>query len=128
MKLNNQAASLNSGHYKITFPALNLNATADNAVVLPFSKWKLTRCDFHDSSTSLAISIAVVGLFTAATGGGSNLVTSAVTGLVVSTDCISQTLAFATKYQTAGMVYLRPTTLHGSAATCDVTIHVDDLS
>lgn len=117
-----------NGRYKVTFPALNLNATADNAVSAPFAKWKLVRVDLHDTSTTLAVSLAVIGLYTAAAAGGTNLITSVVTGLTSATVSVSQTLGATTAYQTAATIYLRPTTLHGSAATCDVTLHFDDLS
>lgn len=117
-----------NGRYKTTFSALNLNATADNAVSVPFSKWKLVRCDFHDASTSLAISAAVVGLYTAAAAGGTNLITNVVTGLIAVTDCVSQVIGALTVYQTAATIYLRPTILRGSAATINVTLHIDDIS
>jgi hypothetical protein len=86
------------------------------------------RCDFHDASTSLAISLAVVGVYTAAAAGGTNLITNVVTGLVTATDCVSQVIGSLTVYQTAATIYLRPTTAHGSAATCAVTFHFDDLT
>jgi hypothetical protein len=122
------SGTLLPGRYKITIPALNLNSVADTAIPVPFGKWKLARCDFHDASTTLALSLAVVGLYTAAAAGGTNLITSVVTGLIVSTDCISQTVGALTKYQTAATIYLRPTTAHGVAATCAVTLHLDDMT
>lgn len=118
----------NSGRLKGTFSALNINAIADNAVTVPFTKWKLARVEFHDASTTLATSLAVIGLFTAAAGGGTNLITSAVTGLTAAAASVSQTLGATTAYQTATTIYLRPTTVHGSAATLDVTLHFDDLA
>lgn len=127
MKLQNPSANP-SGRYKTTFSLLDLNATADNAISIPFAKWKLARVEFHDVSTTLAVSLAVVGLFTATAGGGTNLITSVVTGLTGATVSISQTIGALTVYQTAGTIYLRPTTLHGSAATVSVTLHFDDLS
>lgn len=116
-----------AGLYK-TSTTLNINSVADNAVAVPFSKWKLQAIIFHDASTTLAVSAAVIGLYTAAAAGGTNLVTSVVTGLVAATDSISQTLAAATTYQTASTIYYRPTVAHGSAATIIATTYFYDLT
>ncbi len=108
--------------------ALNINAVADNAIIGLPAKYRVSKILFHDTSATLAVSIAVIGLFTAAAGAGTNLVTSVVTGLTSAAVMVSQTLAADTVYQTANTLYLRPTTAHGSAATINVTIFVEDVS
>lgn len=118
----------NLGRVRRQAIALDLNTTTDVAIPVPFAKWRLDKVLFHDVSTSLALSLAVVGLYTSTGGGGTNLVTSVVTSLVNSTDCINQTLAAQTAYRTGANVYLRVTTTHGQAATVNVTLFFDDLS
>jgi hypothetical protein len=117
-----------SGRYRVPTLTLDVNAVADNAIVIPYSKWRLNAFYFHTPSTSLAVSLAVVGLFTATAGGGSNLITSVVTGLTSASNIVSQTLGLTTTVRTEGTIYLRPTTAHGSAATLGATIFIDDLS
>ncbi len=111
-----------------TLRGVDLNAVADTPVTGLPSNWRLTKMYVHGASTSLALSIAVIGLYTAAAGGGTNLVSvSAVTGLTSSTVIADQTVGTLV-VRTAGTVYIRPTTAHGSAATVNVTLVWEDIS
>lgn len=124
----NIAISQSSNPQTFKFSGLNINNVADNAIVGLPAKWRITRAVFYDASTTLLTSIAVIGLFTAASAGGNSLMTSVVSGLTAANIAIDQTLLLGTTYQTASTIFLRPTTAHGSAATLSFAMTIIDLS
>jgi hypothetical protein len=111
---------------------VSINAVADAATFtgLP-AKWRLRKLSIFDVSTSLAISTATLGLYTAAAAGGSALVALAtMTALTGATKVQDSTLAAiaSTDYQTGATAYLRCGIAHGSAATVSVAIEIEDLT
>ncbi len=113
----------------ITITGVNINsAGTDNSIILPVpvGKYRPTKLTIFDASTSLAASIATLGLYTSTGGGGSTLVTAAtMTSLSSATLCLDMTLLLATTYQTGGTLYLRNVTAHGSAATVSARLAYD---
>lgn len=107
-----------------TLTGVNLNsAGSDNAIVLPagIAKWGLVRLRVYDASTSLAVSVATLGLYTGAGGTGTALVAPAtLTSLTSATKFVDMTLSVTADYQTATTIYVRNVIAHGSAATCGV--------
>lgn len=105
---------------------INLNsAGSDNAIVMPvgIAKWGLVRLRVYDTSTSLAASIATLGLYTGTGGTGTALVAPAtLTSLTSATKFVDMTLSVTSDYQTVSTVYVRNVTAHGLAATCGVAL------
>lgn len=112
----------------LTTPApvtINSAATDVHTFVFPagVAKWGLARLRVYDTSTTLAVSIATLGLYTGAGGTGTNLVVLAtLTSLTSATKFVDMTLAVTADYQTATSVYLRCGTAHGSAATVNAAL------
>lgn len=107
------------------------SATTDVAIFygLP-AKWRLRKFSVYDTSTSLAASLATLGVYTASSGSGNNLVALALlTSLTGSTKCFDMTLASiaGTDYQTGSNLYIRCGVAHGSAATVTVAIEIESL-
>lgn len=114
---------------RLTIAAVNLNAVADNAITGLPAKWRITKLTVTDVSTSLAAMLTVAGLFTAATGGGSNLISALVfTGLTGATKVSDATLVAQTDYRTETTIYFRPTTASGSAVTARIILEFEDLT
>lgn len=113
----------------IVVTGININsAGTDTSLVfpLPIGKYRPTKLTIFDASTSLAASLATLGLFTAASGGGSTLVTAAtLTSLTGATACVDMTLLLTTTYQTSGTLFLRNVVAHGSAATVSACLSYD---
>lgn len=117
----------------LTATGVNFNSVADTAftITLPsgFTRFALNAVFIGHASTS--ISTATVGLFTAAAGGGTAIVTSAsavtVTTASESTNNNAQQLtlnnATTVSYNNATL-YFRVTGAQGSAATADVTLYL----
>lgn len=104
------------------------NAAADQPITMLGSKYLLRQIWFTNASTSLAVTLATFGLYTASGGGGSNLLTSVpLTSLVVAGDlCIATLSATASvKIRTEAILYLRGLVAHGGAATADVYLISD---
>ena len=99
----------------------NLNTTADQPFTMGAGIWIPTAIISTNVSTSLAISIAAGGIYTAASKGGSAMVGAgqAYTTLTVASSVLSLTLAISNR-RTESTLYLALTTAHGSAATCDL--------
>lgn len=77
-------------------------------------------------STSLGISLATLGVFTAASGGGTVVVAPAIlTGLTTASKFADMTLALTSSTLTAATLFLRNVIAHGSAATVDVYLFGD---
>lgn len=87
------------------------------------AKWGLVRLRVYDASTSLAASIATLGLYTGAGGTGTALVAPAtLTSLTSATKFVDMTLSVTADYQAVTTVYVRNVTAHGLAATCNVAL------
>lgn len=108
---------------------VNLNsAGSDNAVSIGAEKYIVRKLIVTNPSTSLAISIATLGLFTAAAGGGTTVVAAAtLTALTAASKFVDMTLALTTDSLTAATLYIRNVLAHGSAATVDIYIIGDVL-
>jgi len=107
----------------------NLNsAGSDNAVAVPFSKYIIRKVVVTNVSTSLAISVATVGVYTSSGGGGSTVVTAAtLTALTGSTKFVDMTIALSADSTTASTLYVRNVLANGAPATADVYIFGDVL-
>lgn len=103
---------------------ISINAgNTDIEIKIGPGKYILRRFIVTDASTSLAISIATLGLYTAAAAGGVTLVTPAVlTTLTAATKFVDMSLALTTDYLTASSLFIRNVTAHGSAATVSAYI------
>jgi hypothetical protein len=111
---------------------VSVNAANTDVAVFPGlpSKWRLRKLIAYDASTSLAASSATIGAYTAASGGGTNLVGLAVlTTLSSTTKCLDMTVVAAatTSYATASSCFIRCGIAHGSAATITVAIEIENL-
>jgi len=123
--VNSPAPTLNN----LTVYAVPINSIADAATIaIPsyvtayqVTSFKITNC----SGTPI---LAQVGLFTAASGGGTTIVTPAViTGATSTPVVLSQTIA-STARQTAATLFVRVSVANAAAVTCDMKITIDDLS
>lgn len=109
---------------------LNINQTnTDIGTItgLP-AKYRVVKVSVYDASISLVASLATVGLFTAAAGGGSGLVALALIQALTATTKITDMTVVGTDYQTAATLYLRNGVAHGGAATVSVAIEIEDLT
>jgi hypothetical protein len=107
---------------------MNLNnAGSDNSLAMPWSNYRITKVSVSNPSTSLAASIATLGLYTGTGGSGTAIVTLGLltTGLVNPTDVKDMTLANPNLRLTNATLQLRNGIAHGSAATVDVYIFAD---
>lgn len=112
----------------ITGITLNSAATDVGTFMLPtgIAKFRPVKLTIFEASTSLGVSAATLGLFTASGGGGTTLVTAALlTTLTSASVCVDMTILAATNYQTATTLYLRNVLAHGSAATISAALSWD---
>ncbi len=106
----------------------NMNTTADQAITiaLPTGTTKYVVKDVIVANASTSLTLAVGGIYTAASKGGNALVanTQVYSGVTGSTKLVSATLAAVagTDIVTASTLYLSLTTAQGGAATADVYI------
>lgn len=124
--VNSPASSLSN----LTARAVNLHtATGDVATIaIPayvtayqVTAFKLTNC----STTPI---LASLGLFTAASAGGTTVVTAAtITGATAATVVLSQTIASSARL-TAATLYVNLGVANALALTCDIKVDIDDLS
>lgn len=107
----------------------NFNSTADQAISIAASKYIIRRIVVATPSTSLTL--AVGGLYDAASKGGNAIVaaTQVYTALTGSTKFLDLTLAalLTTDVLTAATLYLSLTTAQGGVATADVYLFGDVL-
>lgn len=103
---------------------VNLNsANSDNAVAILYAKYVVRRVIVTNPSTSFAVSLATIGVFTATGGGGTAVVSlGTIAGLTGTTKYLDLTLALTTDVLTAATLYIRNGVAFGSAATVDVYI------
>lgn len=113
---------------KFKLTAVNLNSVADNAITGLPAKWRPLKLTAFDASTTPG-ALAVVGLYTAATGGGTNLVSAmTLTGLSAASKITDATLISITDYRTETTVYLRNTVANGSTTTASFILFIEDLT
>jgi hypothetical protein len=108
---------------------MNINsAGSDNSIPIGVPKYIVRRVIITNASTSLAVSVATIGVFTAASGGGTTIVTGAtITGLTGATKFVDMTIAVNTDTVTAQTLFIRNILAHGSAATVDVYLFGEPL-
>lgn len=102
---------------------LNLNSTADQALTAPFvfTDYLITDVILSNVSTTLAASLATVGIYTGASAGGTTIVTAAlVTGLTGAAKTLPMTLLNGRI--TGSTLFARLGVAHGTAATCDIHV------
>lgn len=113
----------------LTARTVNLGATGDAATIaIPsyvtayqVSSVKITNC----SATPI---LASVGLFTAASGGGTAIMAAAtITGATSASVVLSGTVASAAR-QTAATLYINVAVANAAALTCDIKVNIDDLT
>lgn len=93
------------------------------------AKYIVTGFRVFDASTTLAASLATLGLYAASGGGGSAVVApSTMTALSSATKVLGMTIALPNTYQTSSTLYVRNVVANGSAATVTVQLEIIDLS
>lgn len=116
--------------------SVNLNSVGDTFVPINCKKFLVRNFTLTNASTTLAASTAEIGAYTAASAGGTEIVTPAtITTLTASNITKDQTVAAAAVAltpaydSTAGKwgLYVRVDVAHGSAATLDAFIFGDVL-
>lgn len=109
---------------------LDMNvANNDNAITISATKYIIRRITLYDASISLTT--VTVGVFTAAGGGGTTLVTNAgVAALTAAAKFLELTLTgvVGTDYRTEGTLYIRTGAAQGAPATVSAIIEGEDLS
>lgn len=126
----NYPAGANQRHQAFKITAANLNSAATDAGTftgLP-SRYLIDRLTINNASVSLTT--ATIDLRTAASGGGTALVSAfAPTALTASSKIVAATLATAatTDVGTSTTLYLRCVTAQGVAATADAILEVTAL-
>jgi hypothetical protein len=109
---------------------VDFNAVADTAITinLPYGWWRLSVVGFTNTGTTASLTTAQYGLFTAAGGAGTALVSSgtALSGLTSNTintnGSYGQTAASVSAYLNLTTVYFRVTQAQGAAASGNVYI------
>ena len=106
----------------------NMNSTSDQLIAIGASKYFIDKVVVTNASTSLTL--AVGGLYTAASKGGSQIIanTQVFSALTASTKILLLTSLIIGDILTAGQLFLSLTTAQGGAATCDLYIYGFDLS
>ena len=123
--VNSPASSLGN----LTAYSVQINAIADAATIaIPsyvtayqVTAFKITNC----SGTPI---LGSVGLYTAASAGGTAVVTPAtITGATASSVVLSQTIASSARI-TAATLYIRVAVANAASLTCDMKVAIEDLS
>lgn len=113
---------------KATSVDINSAATDVAEFTIPYSKYIVRRVTITNASTSLGASAATLGVFTAATGGGTTIVTDAtITALSAASKFTDMTIALNADSTTSSSIFVRNGTAHGGAATVDVYIELQRL-
>lgn len=105
--------------------SVNLNAVGDTAVTIPNGdkRYIVRRMIAHNASVDMTGSSCTLGAYTAASAGGTAIVTPAtgnVTPLSATSKYKDATIAASADSLSASTVYIRVGVVHGAAATCDV--------
>lgn len=109
---------------------INVNAIADTEIRGLPAKYRIVKFTPFDASVSLAGSAMQLGVFTGAGGTGTALVPAAtLVELTAATKFKDMALAAGagTDYQTTNPLYIRPTVVHGSAATISAILEVEQM-
>lgn len=104
----------------------DLNTTSDQAIpILSSSKYIVDKIIATNVSTTLAVSIAAGGVYTATSKGGTAIVAAGqlYTALTAASKFSALTIAVTTDSFTAQTLYLSLTVAHGVAATADIYIY-----
>jgi len=124
--------AVNTDRVLCSIRAANFNSTADQACAIPSSITAWTPLAIKVTNCSASLTLAVGGVYPAASKGGTALVAAAqvYTALSSATILLSLTLAanIATTRYTVNTVYLSLTTGQGTAATCDFYLTGTDLT
>jgi hypothetical protein len=124
--VNSPAQSLGN----LTARAVDLHtATGDVATIaIPAYVTAYQVTAFKVTNCSVTPVLATVGLFTAASAGGTTVVTAAtITGATSASVVLSGTIA-STARQTAATLYINLGVANAAALACDVHVAIDDLS
>ena len=130
------AAGVGEEQRKFVLKAVNFNsANSDNSftVTLPTGISRYSVLSVVLSNASASISTATVaGLFTAAAGGGTNLITggaiTVTTGTANSANSAQSFAGVSTVASNSGTLFFRVGTAQGSPATADVTVIINTLT
>lgn len=111
---------------------VDLNTVGDTAVTIPNAalRYIVRRVVATNASTSMSGSSCTLGAYTAASAGGTAVVTPAtgsVTPLTAASKFKDCTIAASADSLIASTLYIRVGVAHGAAATCDVYIYADIL-
>lgn len=117
----------------ITFKAHGVAIGTSAADVVRFQnmpdKWRLTKATIYNASTNLSASTATVGVFTAAAGAGSTLVSpQTLTSMTTASVALDMPLANSTHATTSPDLYVRNVVGHPNAQTVSIALTIDDLS
>lgn len=126
--VNTTLPSYMQGHVLGKLTAADMNVTTDQAITINSSKYVVTKITVVNCSAS--ISVALGGVYTAASKGGTAIVaaTQAYAALTGSTKYLALTLQnLSTDVLTGGTLYFSLTLAQGGAGTCDVYVIGDVL-
>jgi hypothetical protein len=108
--------------------SVNLNSTGDTSIAVPLAITKYQVTGVLVTNCSATPTLATLGLYTAASAGGTAVVTAAtITAATASTVILSQTIA-SSAAQTASTLYAHVGTANGSALTCDLYVQLLNLT
>lgn len=98
----------NAGPMHLWASSVNVGATGDTAVPVPYPQYILRRVTLYGASANLATSTATLGVYTSTGGGGTELVAAGVlTGATGSAVVIDFATPAIGTVQTAPVLYLR---------------------
>lgn len=109
---------------------INVNAIADTEIRGLPAKYRVVKFTPFEASVNLTGSPLQVGVFTA-TGGGGTAIVPAATLVELTAPAKFKDMALAastgTDYQTANPLYIRPTVVHGAAATISAILEIEQM-
>jgi hypothetical protein len=123
--------TLGDGRLLAVAKSVNVNTTAtDTAITIPNGgkSYVVTGFRTTNPSTSLTGSSGTIGLYTAAAGAGTAIVTKAtasITPLTAASKYVNCTIAETTDSLSGSTLYIHNGIAHGSAATIDCYIYGD---
>lgn len=115
--------ALNQQRVLFSKTGMDLNSTADQALTqaFAFSDYLITAVVLSNVSTTLAASLATVGVYTGAGASGTTIVTAAlVQSLTSAAKAVLMTLL--NQRITGSTLYAKLGVAHGSVATCDIHV------
>lgn len=113
--------------------SVDLDATGDTEISIPNGArpYRITKVLVTNASANLSGGSLEYGIFTAASAGGSAVVSDGVnssTSLTAATKVVSPTVALTADTTTASTLYLNVSVANGSAATADVYLYGEVLA